>query len=212
MAAGLVALALSLGACGGGSEAGGEEAPRAYPVEVTTAKLPTAQRLGETVLLRLGARNTGQRTVPSLTMGFEVEGEGGAVSATPFAIRSPEPELAQPDRPVWVLSEHYPRLAGQAGPAGGETASETVYDFGPLPAGETVTAVWELSAVRTGRYTLHYEIDASLDGSARAETAAGVQPGGSFAVRITEVPPETVVTDDGRVVEIPRGSGTQANR
>lgn len=211
-AAGAAALALSVAACGGESSSDSDEPAGAYEVEVTTAKFPTRQRLGETTLLRLGVRNTGDKALPALTTTFEIKKEEGESSSIPFAIRSPEPRLAQPDRPVWVLSARYPKLAGETIPAGAETSSKKTYDFGPLQPGETTRAVWKLNAVRTGKYTLVYEIGASLGGRARAESAAGVEPGGSFTVRITEVPPETIVTDSGEVVTIRPGEQTEANR
>ena len=43
---------------------------------------------------------------------------------------------------------------------------------------------------------------AGLSGGARARTAAGVAPGGSFRVTISSAPPNTIVTDNGEVVEI----------
>ena len=47
-----------------------------------------------------------------------------------------------------------------------------------------------------------YEVDAGLGGNAKAETAGGVEPGGSFDVKISEATPNTEVTDTGEVVEI----------
>lgn len=207
-------LSLALAACGDdeSSSGGSSEASGRYEVKVVEAKFPTRQRLGETTLLQLGVRNTGERTVPSLTMTISVAGEEGQASSLPFGIRSPEPGLAQPDRPVWVLSERYPKLAGSAESAGAENASRKTFVFGPLKRGEAIEAVWKLSATRTGAYRLLYAIGADLTGDAKAVTAAGVESGGSFAVRITKQPPETIVTDSGEVVEVKPGQETQANR
>ena len=100
--------------------------------------------------------------------------EGREPRRCPSAIRDPQPGLAQPDRPVWVLAAGYPRLAGELdGPAGAETASPKTFDFGPLKPGETVEAVWKLSAVKTGDFEVLYEVGAGLGGKAKAETAAG---------------------------------------
>jgi hypothetical protein len=207
------ALALALAACGDDSspEGGTTEAAGTYPVRVVESKFPTRQRLGETNLLRLGVRNAGEEAVPQLTVNFTVAGEEGRDSKLPFGFRDPQPGLAQPDRPVWVLSEKYPRLVGSAESAGAETASPGTFDFGRLEPDETVEAVWQLSAVKTGRFDLLYEIGAGLGGEARAETVGGGDAGGSFVVRVTEVPPETVVKDDGQVVEAPKDP-TAANR
>ncbi len=198
----LTALALSIASCGDSSPQP-RGAAGTFQVKVAAAKFSPKQRLGETSLMRIGVRNTGQRRVPELTVTISIEGREGQDSSLPFGIRDPEPGLAQPDRPVWVLSEHYPKLAGSSDPAGAETANEKTFDFGPLDPGATTEAVWKLTAVKTGRFTLRYAVGADLSGEAKAETAGGVEPGGTFAVRISEVPPNTVVTDSGAVVEIP---------
>jgi hypothetical protein len=212
--AGAAILSLFVAACGDDSSSSNDssEANGRYEVKVVDATFPTGQRLGETTLLELGVRNTGEKTVPSLTVTISVAGEDGQASSLPFGIRSPEPGLAQPDRPVWVLSERYPKLKGSTESAGAENASRKTFAFGPLKSGETSEAVWKLSASRTGAYRLLYAIGAGLTGDAKAETAAGVEPGGSFAVRITEAPPQTIVTDSGEVVEVKPGQETQANR
>lgn len=206
--------ATAISACGDDSASESEvaEARGPFEVKVVEADFPTRQRLGETVLLRLGVRNTGQDTVPALTTTISIAGEEGEGSSLPFAVRTPEPGLAQPDRPVWVLSEKYPRIFGSTESAGADNASRKTFDFGPLESGETVKAVWKLTASRTGRYRLLYEVGAGLSGETKAETASGVEAGGSFTVRITEATPETVVTDSGEVVEVKPGEETQANR
>jgi hypothetical protein len=212
-AAAAAILSLSAAACGdddSSSSADAGEATGRYEVNVVDATFPTRQRLGQTTLLQLSVRNTGERTVPSLTVTISVAGKDGQASSLPFGIRSPEPGLSQPDRPVWVLSEKYPKLDGSEESAGAENASRKTFVFGPLKSGETSAAVWKLSATRTGTYRLLYAIGAG--GAATAETASGVKPGGSFTVRISEAPPETVVTDSGEVVEVQPGSETQANR
>jgi hypothetical protein len=207
-----VALALFVTACGGeDSSSEANETAGTYPVEIVTAEFPPKQRLGETTLLRLDVRNSGEERIPALTVSFSVGGERGANSSLPFGYRSPEPGLAQPDRPIWVLSENYPKESGSETRAGAETAAHKTFHFGPLKPGATVEAVWKLNAVRTGDHRLLYEIAAGLDGKARAETAAGKPAGGSFAAQITEVPPETVVKDNGEVVPAPKDP-TQANR
>jgi hypothetical protein len=186
------------------------ESKASYEVKVVEAKFPTTQRLGQTTLLRLGVRNTGPKTVPALTMTISVGGKEGRGSSLPFGIRSSEPGLSQPDRPVWVLSEKYPKLDGSEESAGAEGASRKTFVFGPLKEGETSEAVWKLSATRTGTYRLLYAIGAG--GPAKVETANGAKAGGSFTVSIEETPPQTVVTDSGEVVEVKPGSETQANR
>ena len=210
VAAGL--LAVSIAACGGDDESSSAKQPTgAYPVEVVTAEFPTKQRLGETTLLRLGVRNDGQKTVPALTVTISVGSEEGRNSSLPFGYRDPQAGIAQPDRPVWVLSARYPKADDSTEPAGAETSNPKTFDFGPLKPGKTIEAIWKLNAVKTGNYTLFYEVGAGLSGEAKAETAGGADAGGSFATRITEIPPETVVTDSGEVVPAPKDP-TEANR
>lgn len=205
------ALALSPAACGGGSaESNASESEAAYPV-IYSADFPARQRLGETSLLRIGVRNVGEEEMPALTVSISIAGEDGQNSSLPFGIRDPQPGLAQPDRPVWVLSENYPKLAGSARSAGAETTNEKTFEFGPLGADEKTEAVWKVSAVRTGNYRLLYVVGAGLGGKATAETESGEPAEGSLAVRISEVPPETVVTDSGEVVPAPKNP-TEANR
>ncbi len=210
IATGFVALAVAalLGACGGGSSSEANEPEGKFKVKVTEAKFPATQladELGQTSLLQLGVRNTGKRTVPGLNVSFTIAGEAGESSPLPFGVYDPQPELAQGERPVWVLSATYPRLQGSSDPGGASTTNRKTFAFGPLEPGETTKAVWKLSAVRAGQFDLLYSIQAGLGGKAKAVTDGGVAPGGSFATEITDRLPETEVTDNGEVVEIGKG-------
>jgi len=199
-------VAALLGACGGDDSSAADDEPTgSFQVKVTEAKFPALQRLGQTSLLELGIRNTGERTVPGVSVTFTVGGKRGESSSLPFGIRDPQPELAQPDRPVWVLSSTYPRLRGSTKPGGASTSSVKTFSFGPLKPGKTVKAVWKLSAVRAGKFNLLYRINAGLGGGAKVKTDGGVAPGGSFATEITERLPDTEVTDSGEIVEIEKG-------
>lgn len=197
-------MAASLAACGG-SSSGPSEPSGTFHLKVTSASFPTSQKLGQTSLLRLGVRNTGDRTVPALTVTITIAGKEGVDSSLPFAVHDPQRGLARAERPVWVLAEKYPRVDGSPGSAGAATASSKTFDFGPLKPGRTTVGVWKLSAVRPGHYTLLYTVGAGLSGSARAKTDGGVAPGGSFKTEIASELPETEVTDSGEVVEIKRG-------
>jgi hypothetical protein len=196
-----VALAASIAACGG-SSSDANQPSGTFKAQVVNAEFPTAQGLGQTSLLRIGVRNSGSKTIPALTVTTSIAGKEGQTSSLPFGIHDPRPGLAQPDRPVWVLSAGYPKFAGSSAPGGASTTNQKTFDFGPLKPGATTNAVWKLSAVKAGKYTLLYGVDAGLSGTAKAETSAGVAPGGSFAVDISSTPPNTEVTDSGEVVEI----------
>lgn len=213
-ATGLLALAVAalLAGCGESGSSDANEGSGHYRVQVTQASFPAEQSLGQTSLLRLGIRNTGRRTVPALTVTFTIAGKLGVASSLPFAVHDPQPQLAQAERPVWVLAEHFPKLAGSEEPGGATTSSPKTFAFGPVKPGSAVAAVWKLSAVRAGRYTLLYSIDAGLGGSAKATTKNGVTPGGSFQARISSALPETEVTDSGQVKKIhPSSSGRSSH-
>ena len=193
-----------LGACGG-SESSDNEPTGTFHVKVTGASFPAKQDLGQTSLLRLDLLNTGKRTIPGLTVTFTVAGKQGVESSLPFGVSDQGAELATAERPVWVLAQTYPRLHGSSSPGGASTANPKTFDFGEVKPGKTVQAVWKLSAVRPGRYTLLYTVDAGLSGKAKAKTTGGVVPGGSFTTEIREELPETEVTDSGEIVEVKRG-------
>lgn len=197
-----VAVAALLAACGGESSSDANQPAGTYRLQVTEASFPTRQRLGQTSLMRLGIRNSGDKTVPALTVTITVAGKEGRDSSLPFGVHDPQAGLAQADRPVWVLSETYPRLVGSSEPGGATTSNRKTFDFGPLKPGASTDAVWKLSAVKAGKFTLLYRIDAGLSGTARAVTGGGAAPGGSFVTEVTAALPNTEVTDSGEVVEI----------
>ncbi|MGN6258614.1 MAG: hypothetical protein ACTHN3_12840 [Solirubrobacterales bacterium] len=207
IAIGLAALAAAalLAACGGSGSSSDNEPTGTFHVKVTEARFPSKQVLGQTSLLQLGIRNTGKRTVPGLTVTFTIAGKQGVESSLPFGVSEPQRELAAPERPVWVLAQSYPKLHGSSDPGGASTSNRKTFDFGEVKPGQTVRAVWKLSAVRAGKYTLLYRIDAGLSGKARAKTTGGVAPGGSFKAEISEELPETEVTGNGEIVEIKKG-------
>jgi len=190
--------ALLLAACGGGGERQDANEPEAdFPIEVTTAKFPNRQRLAETTDLRLGVENTGEETIPDLAVTIFVE--DGAQGS--FSIRLDQPGLANPNRPVWVLEDKYPRLAGEPRPPGSspaDTAATNTYAFGALDPGDTREMIWRVTPVRGGTYTVNYEIAAGLHGSAEAVTADG-PPSGKFVVTIATKAPKATVSDAGKV-------------
>jgi hypothetical protein len=195
-----VAVAVLLAACGESSsdkEAGGN-----YQVGVTAASFPGLQRLGQTSLLKLSFENEGKKELPNLVVSFSLTGRGGADSSLPFGIAEKQTGLANPTRPVWVLAEHFPKLVGASGKGGATTSGPKTFALGPLKAGKATSAVWKLSAVRQGRYTLRYSVGAGLSGEGKAKTASGVAAGGTFVTEVSAELPETEVNDAGEIVEI----------
>jgi len=204
-------MAALLAACGSSSSSDSNEKAGTYKVAVTDASFPAKQFVGQTSLMQIDVKNTGNKTVPSLVVTVDVEGKEGEEARIPFAIHDPQPGLAGPDRPVWVLAATYPRRANSSEPGGAETSNAKTYSFGPLEPGKSVEAVWKLSAVRAGKYTVGYEIDAGLSGEAKAKTSSGVPPGGTFVTDITTKLPDTEVNAAGEIVELQQG-GKQSGK
>jgi hypothetical protein len=204
-------VAVLLGACGESSSDSNERAGT-YDLTVTKASFPAEQHVGQTSLLKLAIRNAGKHTVPALTVTINIKGKGGDGSAIPFSVHDPQAGLANADRPVWVLAASYPRLAGSANPGGATTSSSKTYNFGPVAPGKTVAAVWKLSAVKEGEYTLVYDVDAGVSGEARAVTKGGVAPGGTFVTDISTELPNTEVNGAGEIVEVPERGKSGAKK
>lgn len=210
MGSAVLVMAVLLAACGG-SSSDSNEAAGSYQVQVTKATFPGKQFVGQTSLMRIDVENTGKHTVPSLTVTVNIEGKEGEGAQIPFAVRDSQAGLANSARPVWVLAATYPRLANSSKPGGAATASDRTYSFGPVKPGKSVEAIWKLSAVRAGKYTLGYEISAGLNGEAKAKTSSGATPGGTFVATISTELPETEVNGAGEIVEIKSGKSGKQN-
>jgi hypothetical protein len=200
-------MAVLLAACGESSSDSNEPAGN-YKVKVTGASFPAHQYVGQTSLLKIAVENDGKDTVPALIVSVDIEGKEGEAAQIPFAVHEPNPELANGDRPVWVLSATYPRLAGSSKPGGAETSSQGTYSFGPLAPGESVEAVWKLNASRPGKYTLAYRIGAGLSTDTKAQASSGAAPGGTFVTKISTALPETEVNGAGEIVKVQGGKET----
>ncbi len=191
--------ALAISACGGGGERQDEGEPDAdYPVDVVTAKFPNRQQLAGVTDLRLGVENTGDEKIPNLSVTIFID----QASGQSFAVPLEQPRLANPNRPVWVLEETYPRLAGEPRPHGsspGSTSSSNTYAFGPLEPGDSRDIVWRVTPVKPGTYTVKYQIAAGLGGKAKAVTDDGSPAGGEFVVTISGKPPRATVNKAGKV-------------
>ena len=205
--AALASSALLAGACGGGEESQDADEPSGeFPVEVVAAQFSTEQRLAETNDLRLELENAGEESIPDLAVTIWT-GDEKADGA--FSIRSDQPGLADPNRPVWILENDYPKLLTQgmsakdldeAPSAGAEAAQTNTFSFGQLAPGDSIDAVWRVTPVQAGTYTVHYEIAAGLTGKAKAVTEDGSSPvEGDFVVTITDKPPRARVNDAGQV-------------
>ena len=199
--------AVLIAGCGGSEPRQDENEEEAdYPVEVTVAEFAPKQRLAETTDLELAFRNTGDETIPDLALTIYT-GDEKADGA--FNVRSAQEGLADPNRPVWILENDYPKVLEEgastkdldsAPTAGAETASTNTYTFGELEAGDEIHTVFRVTPVVAGTFTVHYEVAAGLDGKARAVTDTGEPVEGEFVATITDQPKATKVDEQGNVV------------
>ncbi len=193
--------------CGSKPRQDENETEADFPVKVTIAEFPARQRLAQTNDLELAFRNIGDEDIENLAVTIYTGDEKADGS---FNIRSEQQGLADPNRPIWILENDYPKLLelgtsskdlDAAPTAGAETSSTDTYTFGELPVGETIHTVFRVTPVQGGTYTVHYEVAAGLDGKARAVTESGEPVEGEFVATISTKPPATRVNESGNVVK-----------
>ena len=163
----LVALCLTLGACG--ADAQDENEPEGtYKVDVLSASFPGRQNLAQESTLKITVQNRDTREIPNL--GVTVDG---------FYQRREDANLSDPSRPIWIVNEP---------PFNSESAVTNTWTTGPLRAGGKRTLEWKVSALRAGTYNPRYRVNAGIDGKAKAESFDGGPATGSFTVRISREP------------------------
>ena len=164
----LAALTLTLAACG--QEKQDENEPEGtFKVDVVSASFPGRQHLAEEATLRLQIQNKDSREIPTL-----------AVTVDGFGQRRDGTDLADPERPVWLLNE---------APPNSTSALTNTWTVGSVPAGDTRTLNWKVTAVRAGTYSLRYRVAAGIDGKSVAESFDGSGAAkGSFIARISRAP------------------------
>jgi hypothetical protein len=214
-----VAATLALTSCGGGARQDANEKAGIYHVNVSSS-FPSSQRLAQASHFLVNVKNVGKQTIPDVavticntscsyaaTKSTKPGGEGTSVQA--FASQLQMQGLASDSRPVWIVDEA-PNPKGQCayscqqgGPGGAVTAYSNTWALGPLKPGESTTFDWKVTAVKSGSYTVAWEVAAGLNGKARARTAGGQLPSGKYAVKIDNAPEQSYVNDAGQVVKTP---------
>ena len=195
--AGALALAGVVAGVGcGGAERQDEDEPRGdFAVEVVAASFPEDQKLAKSSDLVLTVRNTGNDTIPNI-----------AVTVDGFSYRKADPELADPERPQFVINGMPRQIAGfpeakEAAPLGCDTAYVNTWACGPLAAGREKTFMWSVTAVEAGDFEINWRVAAGLDGKAKAVTSGGGEaPTGNFSGTVSDEAPEVRVADDGETV------------
>jgi hypothetical protein len=218
-----VIVAVVVASCGGERQ-DANEPEGDFPVQIVSANFPSKQKLAENTNLTLSVANTGDKAIPDLAITIFTSSDASTSEPTSsstgttstgtgttqelptvqgsFSVRSEQQGLAIPFRPVWILEEGFPKLAGQTASAGAEAAQTDTFSFGTLAANQTRAMVWNVTPVQAGTFTVHYRVAAGLQGKAKAVTGDGSVPEGEFVVRISSAPPQTRVNDAGQVVPI----------
>jgi hypothetical protein len=183
----LVAL-LVLAGCGGQRQ-DADEPSGEFPLEVVSARFPSAQTLSQSAVMVMRVRNSGDREIPNLAITVTTDAATRGDSVSAFGQNVADTTLADRSRPVWIVDRD---------PSGGQTAYTDTWAFGPLAKGATKLVRWRVTAVRAGHYTVRYRVAPGLTGKARAK--AGSKISGSFDVTIDNTPPPSRVDEDGNVV------------
>jgi hypothetical protein len=164
----LIVVAATSGGCGSKAAQDENEPAGTYRVDVTSATFPGRQYLGANSKLKIVVENVDDKTIPNL-----------AVTVDGFDIRESDPNLADPERPIWVVDSP---------PYNSTTANTNTWTIGEVEPGQARKLVWSASSVRSGTYTLRYQVAAGLDGKAKAVQADGSPARGSLLVRISSEP------------------------
>jgi hypothetical protein len=194
----LGALGAAVSGCGGSEQSTGE--PHAsFPVRIVHASFPRLQAVAHNTTLVLSVRNAGLRTMPNVS-----------VTMDSFSYKSNYPGLADRERPVWIINEGpgtRPKRLVQTQtidpPGGGQTAFVNTWALGSLAPGRTRTFIWHVTPVKGGLHTIHYIVNAGLNGNARAHVSrlgtlegGGGLPVGHFTVAIAGRPPQRYVNPE----------------
>jgi hypothetical protein len=215
-----LAAGVTVSACGSGPRQDASEPTGNFPVDAT-AHWTTSQRISQHTQLVITAKNTGTKTIPDVAVTITDVANG--VQAPAFQKLLRMPGLANQARSVWVVDQapnptsqpcppnsdnptkaigpNYSSCVG--GPGGAVTAYSSTWALGALAPGNSVTFNWHVTAVQAGAYVVHWRISAGLNGKARAVSASGGPPRGTFAVNIATAPQQAYVNNGGQVVNSP---------
>jgi hypothetical protein len=159
---------LGVAGCGRGTRQDAAEPAQTYRVAIVRSSFPARQRLAAPARLVVEVRNTGKSTVPNV-----------AVTVDSFSARSERSDLADAQRPVWVIDRP---------PEGSTTAYTNTWALGPMFAGETKQFAWRVTPVQTGTHRLRFRIAAGLAGRAKAVLSGNRAPERELTVRISSRP------------------------
>lgn len=178
----LASCVLLAAGCGGdNARQDADEPSGTWKVDVVEADFPKSQHIAKPETMRIKVRNADNRALPNV-----------AVTVDSFTARSEQANLADPNRPVWVVDDQ---------PRGGTTAYTNTWALGRIEPGQTKTFEWKVTPVKAGTFDITYRVAAGLDGKAKAELSGGGRPQGKFDVSISREPAQSRVDPDtGEVI------------
>ncbi len=210
-----LATGIAVSACGSGARQDANEPTGNFQVSAS-ANWITSQRLSQHSILVITVTNTGTKTIPDVATTI-TDGKAPA-----FQRLLNMPGLANQARPVWIVDQapdltntncppnadpetytgpNYSTCIG--GPGGAATAYANTWALGQLAPGKSVSFRWHVTAVQSGTYVVHWRIAAGLNGNAKAVSASGVAPQGSFTITIAKAPQQAYVNNGGQVITSP---------
>lgn len=193
----VVVLALPLAGCGQSMKRQDANEPAGnYKVEILQAKFPEVQKLAKRSEMRIVVKNVDTKRIPNISVTVKsFDRKENDVQNAENAAASPAPQLADPERPVFILNQSPVEFLQKLGPGppslvdnevdpprGTEASGSYVdtYSLGPLEKGKTAVFKWSVTAVVPERFSLRYRVEAGLDGKARAVLPDGKPPAGKF--------------------------------
>ena len=217
-----VVASLALAACGSGSNQAANEPSGKFKVVCRRREFPSSQTLSQHAHLVLALRNAGSKAIPDLavticnvTCSYKApKGEGSSAGA--FASDVNLPYVSNPSRPIWVVDRgpgpcRYSCLNG--GPGAYVTAYANTWALGhKLRPGQTVSFDWAVTAVTPGSHVVAWQVAAGLNGKAKAVLANGMQPSGTFVVKVNSKPQQSYVNNAGQIVLRPAYVAASAGR
>jgi hypothetical protein len=203
-----VLAAMTLSACGSGSEQNPNEPHGYFPVRVTSS-FPSKQNLAERTRFVVKVTNAGSKTIPDVAVSILNPKSGPGAQSFGYMLSKPsagQPPLASRSRAVWVVMRNpgpCKYSCHNLGPGGAATAYTNTWALGKLKPGHSATFAWTVQAVKSGTWKVQYQVAAGLNGYAKAELAGSGdhrKAYGTDTVTISNRVPRAHVKPDGKVV------------
>ena len=188
-------------------------------MEVISAEFPEEQKLAKDSKMEIVVRNAGDEDIPMISVTVRCPGakdkpptggSGGSASGAggrgdSFSYVTTFPGVADPSRPQFVVNtiptrtpRNYDR--GRLDPLERSSSYVSTYPLGKLAPNREATFVWDVTAVKAGPYKICWQVNAGLDGKAKAVPFQGTPIRGEFSGTVSDDAPDARIADDGRTI------------